>query len=414
MAPPKVTKAGAGYILTWSDEPIVIALDRIRESSDFVVSAELTIKTTAPGVPSHLHQARFNLTSTQARSSLAKHLTEQYGEIAHWPTVLEQMAALVLAALREGEPAESVADIPEPEGIQYRIRPILLERQPTLLYGEGGAAKSLLAQYLSLMVALPVLDGGYDVEPGAVLYLDYETDRGDFRRRLGALSAGMGYTLPQGIHYRRCYQPLATEVSEIQKIVAERDVQFVVIDSAGLACGGKPQDESMVIPFFGALRQIGVTTFTIAHVAKNAHEKTPFGSVYWINMPRSVYEVKKAQNEEQSETVIGLWHRKVNIGRPQKPFGFRFSFSESPESIKVERARVSDSPELSSQLSLMTRILDSLSRGPKTVEQLAEETGGSADQVRARLAEQKGRRVTLAHSEGQMNYWALKARGPES
>lgn len=408
MGSPTITRFGAGFKLVWSDDPVAILVDRIRESSDFAVSAEITISTTSPGVSPHLHQARLNLTSTTARNSLAKHLGEGYSSgIAPWPLVMEQLAAMVLRELREGEQLYQVSAITPSEGIKYRVNPFLLEGQPTLIYGEGGAAKSAFGMYLSLLVAIPVLQQGCDVEPGAVLYLDYETDPGDFQRRIAEMSAGLGFPIPHSLYYRRCVQPLAADASAIQRMIAEKEISVLIVDSAGLACGGQPQDESLVIPYFGALRQIGITSLTIGHVAKNAEHKTPFGSVYWTNMPRSVYEVKKVQNEDEDELMIGLYHRKVNMGKLQKPHGFKFAFS--PEHVTVTRTMVEAVPELASQMSLRSRMVESLRHGPKTARAIANELEDSLPQIQARLSEQKGRTFSIVRVENREIFWGLLA-----
>ena len=96
MAAPKLERTGTGYVLTYPDDPIIITVERIHESSE-ALRAEIIIRTTAPGVPSHLYHEHLNLLSGRSKDLLAKALEAQYGLLALWPTVLEQMRMMVLA-----------------------------------------------------------------------------------------------------------------------------------------------------------------------------------------------------------------------------------------------------------------------------------------------------------------------------
>jgi len=110
-------------------------LDRISEDSRYSVTAEITIKTRQPGVPHHIHQARLNLTSSPARSTLTKILVDRVP--LDWSSMLEQACVMVLEKHREGSPVIQLADHPMPEGLQFRLDPLLQERQAVLFFGEG-------------------------------------------------------------------------------------------------------------------------------------------------------------------------------------------------------------------------------------------------------------------------------------
>ena len=76
MSAPTLKSNTGIYNLTWGEEQLAIRIDRLREDSKYTVSGEMTVKTSVPGSSKHLHQARLNLTSTQARQTIARHLNE--------------------------------------------------------------------------------------------------------------------------------------------------------------------------------------------------------------------------------------------------------------------------------------------------------------------------------------------------
>ena len=192
-----------------------------------------------------------------------------------------------------------------------------------------------MAAYLAMLVTEGILDNGLIPEPGPVLYLDYETSSATAARRFNTLYAGFGFEHKSSVLYRFCFQPLASEIQEIQRIASEHGIQLIIVDSAGPACGGEPESASASIQYFAALRSLRATTLTIAHKAKGS-SNGPFGSVYWMNYPRSVYEIKKAQDEGENLIHVGLFHRKVNDGKLLKPMGFKFDFDENAVSVTKE------------------------------------------------------------------------------
>ena len=79
MSKPTFTSRGTVYDFVWAQEEIAIQVSRIKEHSrDGRTTAELKIITTKDIPHPHLHQAQFNLTSSQARTSLAKLMIEKY------------------------------------------------------------------------------------------------------------------------------------------------------------------------------------------------------------------------------------------------------------------------------------------------------------------------------------------------
>ena len=288
MSKPTIRVNAGIYELVWLQEQVAIRVDRLHENSGSSLTGEILVKSLLPGMPSHLHQARLNLTSTAARRTLAKHLEERNPE-AIWADIVEQACVLVLQSYREGEPVLTVNDIAPRQGSRFRLDPFVLEGHPNMIFGAGGVGKSLLAVYFAVLVSAGHHRNGLSPMPGNVLYLDYETSPEELRERVAAIEAGLGEPGFSNIFYRFSHQPIANDIEQIQRIVSDKQIEFVVIDSMGPACGADPNSPEAVIAYFTALRSLRIASLTIDHVAKNANTPTPYGSVYKTNLCRSVY-----------------------------------------------------------------------------------------------------------------------------
>ena len=366
MKPEVVSNAGI-YKLTWPEHDIAIRLDRLHDRSE-AVSAEVSIKSSLPGQPSHLHQARLNLTSTTARKTLAAFLTERYGASAPWGDILEQMCVLVLEHYRTGEPPVELGKLPRREALRYRVNPLLLEGQANMIYGAGQTGKSMMADYLAVLVDSPLNQNGLEAEPGNICIIDYETDEEEVAERVRMLQAGAGVETPTNIIYRYGRLPFADDIEQIQRIVVEHDIDLVIVDSLGMAAGGDQDKSTDLIRYFQALRTLKCTSLTIDHVNK---EGKLYGNVYKFNEARNIWECKASAEPGTDILDIGLYHRKMNNGRLLKPLGFRFSFTGTQ--CVVSKQAVKDIPVLAAAMPLRLQLRDVLSRGALTTKQIYEE-----------------------------------------
>ena len=88
MSEPDLQQQAGVYHLWWQDECIHIRVDKVR-TDKYGVYGELLIQTTAPGHYPHIHgPVQTNLTGSNARRDLARHLAERVG--LDWATILEQ------------------------------------------------------------------------------------------------------------------------------------------------------------------------------------------------------------------------------------------------------------------------------------------------------------------------------------
>lgn len=378
-----MTAIGQTLAFEWTDQKIRITLDRFRDSGRSGATAELHVTTTAPGYQPHLTQGQLNLVAMNTRSSFSKRLKELYPE-ANWDEILETVCVLGLRHLRQGEPVLRLtvdADIPAPI---HRLSPLVYDGLPTVLFGPGGTGKS----YLALFCAMLVEHGGWEANlcglPGPALYLDYESDFADLVSRAKRIRNGHQKLIGVEPLYRRCHIPLADDLPAIQRLVADSDIRFLVIDSLAAACGMELERAETAIRFFNALRSLRVASLILAHVAKNSEEKTIYGSVFFSNFARSVWEMKKAQEAGEHITRVGLYHRKTNLGPLQQPLGFKLHFGEA---FSLESTDLNDEPSLAESLPLASRIKGTLKSGAKSAKELSEELGVELPQVKARLSD---------------------------
>lgn len=386
MSVPRLAYNNGIYHLDWLDELLSIRIDRLIEDSKYNVTAELNITSRAPGIAPHIHQARLNLTSTTTRGTLARHLLGRMPEV-NWHTIIEQACVLVLDKHRQGSPVITLADHELTEGLKFRLHPLVQERQATLLFGDGGTGKSWFAIYIATLVTTGMSINGFNAEPGSVLYLDYETDEDTLRDRVDQITRGLGVDIPGNFYYRHCHQALSADIEQINRIVLEKDISLVIIDSAAPAVG-EPESAQMTAEYFRALRSLRVSTTTVAHVAKGGKENEPFGSIFWRNLPRANFRVNASHEPGDTSFVIGLKHTKSNNGQRLRDMAFEINFGDG--GVTFNPARITDHPELARGLSLGQRISAALQHGGLTVKELAENLDETEANVRTTLNRGKG------------------------
>lgn len=278
---------------------------------------------------------------------------------------------------------------------EYLIRPFIFKGQSTIIFGHGGTAKSFLALFMAVIAATPWLTNPVKAipPPGGIgtIYLDWETEEGEIRWRLKALRAGCGIPAGRDIIYRRCTRPLADDVEALKKIIADMNIGFLVVDSIAGACGGDLNENKQANGFFSALRDLQCGSLVVTHLAKGMLDKkgaTPFGSSYFWNWARSIWEIKKSQESGEDNVALGLFHRKANNSKLQYPIGLKLGFISEDEVLQkliITRVDLADNEELSKDLSVPLRILKLLSRTALETEKIAEVLDAKIGTVRVAL-----------------------------
>jgi AAA domain len=359
----------------WAEAQIAIEIDLIRaDRRSGEHTGELSAwETSAPGAAATRLRppVRVNLVSTRSQAEVAKQLSMRTAvRKLDWVGMVGEVCARTVSAFRAGEPAILLRDAERPPDAGWLLRPLVLGRHPTLLFGDGGTGKS----YLALAAALDIhagtsLTGMQAANTQRVALLDFEMDAWEHKGRARRLMAD-GEQLPD-ILYVPCVGPLRDQVDRLRRIIRDQEVRFVVIDSVALACDGPPEESQAAIGFFEALRRLEVGSLLIAHVNRAGDTERPFGSTFWHNSARATWYAKKVQEAAGETLDIGLFNRKANTSALSRPLGFRFTFEELR--TRIQRTDVRDVPELAGQVPLKARIAHAITTQAKSYAELAEE-----------------------------------------
>lgn len=177
--------------------------------------------------------------------------------------------------------------------------PMLIDRLDpaghTILYGTGGVGKGALAcRWISDLV-----------QAGRrILILDYEGHPEEWSRRIAALSPSAHGG--DGVRHLVPSAPLNRSVAEIDLTCDTHAIDYLVIDSAVMACGADPLKPESAALYAEALVRIGLPTLSLAHVTKVDDPRYPFGSVFWHNLARMTWSLTGVEDE------VLLKHRKHN------------------------------------------------------------------------------------------------------
>src|SRR5215218_9239181 len=245
-------------------------------------------------------------------------------------------------------------EVPGPR--RYLLRDIVLVAYATLLYGDGGVAKSLLALALAVAIAGDSKKWlGREVERCPVLYMDFELDSEEQARRVYQLCCGQGLdTPPEDLLYISALRHPAREAfTAALEACKEHGVQMMVVDSLGPALQGDAEAARDVIGFFQKsiepFRVEGIAILIIDHQSRlqqgqSYQSKGAFGSVFKTNLARSVIQAQATERGEGTLTVR-LRQKKHNFGPLAEPFGVRLSFTEQAVSLEAVELDASELAE---------------------------------------------------------------------
>lgn len=384
MSKPTLTPLVSGVQFHWEQEQVQITVTRIHETRNGPVTGEVLIRTTRPGWPRHIRQAQLNFTSSPTRDQWVKALNPKYD--APWHEIMETLCVLTLEYIRQGEPVvelDPLVEIPPPS---YYVKPLMPKNKPSVIFGEGGTTKSYLGVALAACLHADWKKNpmGFELPEGRknVMYLDWETDQEELSWRWKCILNGAGLPYSK-LPYLRCVAPLPDDLERIQEKLIEWNTEAIIIDSMAGAAGGELNKDDTATRLFTAIRRLKTTALIIAHTSKpNGDGKTAtiFGSVFFGNWSRSVFEVQKVQEPDEDTIDIGIYHRKTNQSKLFKPIGLKVNFGE--DYTRYSRQNVDDIIELSKHLSMPQKIEGLLKNfGQMTVKEIASELGEKEDAV---------------------------------
>jgi len=403
MNKPAVTE-GMGFVnFAFRDLGLRVMAERISDEG----SAELSFYSTNGTAESLLHTTKVNLLSTPSTITLVKRLERNSQDIP-WTDVLTFITGKTLEIVRRVEPAEEIwpSDDDTLE-VEYLLEPLLYLRHPAVIFGDYGSLKSMTALAIAYIVQLPYHNNNLglitSIDAASCLYLDYEDDPSSFRRRWSALERGFGKgAMP--ILYRRMTGTVADSTEQVRQIIDSKDIKLLIVDSLGPAARGNLNDPEPAIKYHAALRQLGITSLTLAHTSKDqlTRKRTIFGSVFFTNLARSVWECKAEQETGEDEAVISLKHTKANLSRLHPPLGYKFTFTNN--TIDIAKAELRDTG-LSGELPLSFQIKDLLRGGAKTIKDIAEALEANEGSIKTVVNRMKQRDQLIKVGDS----WGLQA-----
>ena len=404
---PESSRLGHGHRVTWPAHAVVVTVTGLREHSDGITAEVLVTRGGA-----EVSWSKVNLASARSREELVKRLIQAAPKVP-WPGIVERTSRLAVEAARAGNP--TVAVIPRSRtGPRYALEPLAPAGETTVLAGPGGTGKGYLALgaalALSSAAALPM---GLRAEiRGPVLYLDWESTEEEFAERALYLAHGLGCRV-RDLHYKPMVAPLTAELAAVQADVHRLGAVAVFIDSLAPASGPEPEGADAAVRTFTALRSLSpASRLVVAHVSKATADSPapgrPFGSVFIENLARSVWEVRRSDDETGDDLLLGLYHRKVNSGRKHRPLALRLTFG--PSAVTLHAADLTEAPDLLDRTSLVHRLRTALTRGPQPVEALAETLGMPEDTIRRTLNRYRSKGLFAPVPDTKPQAWALGVR----
>lgn len=218
-----------------------------------------------------------------------------------------------------------------PPAAQFVVHPIIPRGAVTLLAGDGGTGKSMLAQTVLALVAYGADAFGLRVDPGAVAGIFGEDSDGILHGRHDRicrdLSIPQDDSLAARLHVAsylgtdmalwrsgkptKFFETLEAELATI------RDLRLAVIDSASLVFAGNENDRGDVASFMMALNgmadRLRAAILLLSHTSKSqtdAASGMASGSTSWVWQARSALRLKLGENGDPE-----LHHMKANHSR---------------------------------------------------------------------------------------------------
>lgn len=347
------------------------------------------------GNPSRSLVQRINILSQSAKGALSTQLNQSFETLKKLgtPIIISQAFELLEKTL-SNQAKEELFEENLDVNTHYLIKPFIEEGVPNILFGMGGSGKTYLSLRMACSLALGKDFLGADPDKVAnSLFVDYENTRDIWTTRITKILNGMGVEDKSPIIQKMFYfNPKGAPVHDIKyqllDIIKQRDIKLVIIDSAALACGGEAESADMATKFFNALSRLKTTTFIIAHETKNSDNKNkmPYGSVFWYNCARNIWNVEKKQDKDESLISVGILHRKCNNEKLSGPRAARVFFGK--DMVDINPGNVQDfSKEMNLKYQILRFLKEETSGESLTITEIAESIEGKYEDVKSRLAE---------------------------
>ena len=393
----------------WADEDLIAELSRISDNRSGL-DCRILFRTHTAAI---FGPVRLNLLSSSSREALIRQLKTRSKEV-NWSMALDQITNLVSTSL---DTADAAIDMryykPTGDKAGWSIRPFVQDKSASLVFGTGGEGKSTLVVAMLLSKAtgrafIPNTDSG---APASVMFCDWEDNEDSFYTTCNALLAGMGMTwddVLMPVVYRHFAGALGDYTDAISDEIHRNKIELIAIDSLVASSGSEhsPNDAEAARVWHQVVSSFGISSIGITHIAKNSANKdgTPFGSVYYFNLARAIWQVSREVESEHS-SVLAVAHRKGNNTGIMKTMGLRAEFEsdEYDRAIKItySEADLNTTEVLATKLSVTDRILYAIKDIAMEPKEIAEELDIPANTVRQALLRAKARKMVLLLPNGQ-------------
>ena len=371
---------GGGYAYVLAEDNVRVEARYLRREHGHQLHAEVDVQCRWAGVRRHgnsLSCADLNLSSQTTRKTLAKHCAERARtkDDFDWMGVIDSACLEIIQAERQGADVVILDDAPEVTERDFEVCGLHVPADAaSILIAHGDSLKSMT----TLFVLGTLAKRGH-----RVLYLDWEWTADRHRARKHRL---FGDERLDGLRYLKCHAPLVHEADRIRRYCDEHQITFLAVDSVGLACDGKLTDDDVAIRFHRALATLP-PALCAAHVPKSSlgpdakgDAVGPYGSVFFSNLCRASWLVKKQPGASDDVVTVGLFRQKQNDGERRQPVGLEFLFGPDGR-IRVRNVDLATVEGLAEKMPLPARIKALLKRGPLTFAEIAAELEAKVDSV---------------------------------
>lgn len=340
-----------------------------------------------------LSNVNFDTRNSLERKRVTDELRSHDTAFVWWDSLIERAVSILEDAINDSDHAADIYSCDVCQPVEYIIGKLIVKDEPNIIFGQPDEGKTILAVFLAAIANLPFTNNPYSLtvgkEPCNILWLDWENSKNRIISRMAELSRGISPgddETPFMFTYKSLAMPLTENVLNVNRIIKEKNIGLVVIDSLGMAAGGDLKEASSATSFYAALRRIKTTSLIIAHTTKNKEEKAKsiFGSQFFRALARNIWEVKKSEMVAGNELAVALIHDKFNLGPKSEPIGFKFTFDA--DAIIPTKFDCESAPEVIEKLSITKQILIQLeTEGILTINELAEAIETTAQTIRNKL-----------------------------
>lgn len=326
---------------------------------------------------------------------------------------MEKVEAVLLAV---GAPAMVKGDSTKP--IEFRAKPHVLKDAGTILFGDHGQGKSMVAMAMAICIDAG-LNGMWGVEEAPAGYINLERGEDSIQRRIGQVNDALGLETnrPLAVLNARGRNLLVVR-PQIEQMVRERGVKFLILDSITRANVGDPNDAGPANQAMDILGSLVSSFVAIGHVGHSDKSR-----IIGSNMFAAAADIMLQHTSEKSvlpdgssELGVMLKVTKANDIEWPKPMTLTLAFGANNIGLQhIKAAQTSAWPGLEArsekERSLRARLVKLLtSQGEMVVQEMAVMLDISENVIRARLSEGRGKDFLLRNPGDRIQRWGALAK----